>query len=78
MGISVEAIGTEPHQFEQLGNSVNFLRPFESLIERQRPPDDFDDLHARIERGEGVLEDHLNIPSDLAHLGCGQGQNIFP
>src|SRR5262245_57759485 len=77
MGIAIETISVESYELEQFGHAVDFLSPCKSLIESHRTADDFGDLHARIERGEGILEDHLNITPDLAHLVRRQSENIF-
>ena len=45
-------------------------------------PDGFgecrEDGHPRIERGVGVLENHLEIQPPPAHFGCGEGGEVFP
>ena len=40
----------------------------DDAVDAQRPRDDLADPHLRIERGVGILEDHLHVAAGPAHL----------
>ena len=45
------------------------LGTFRQSVQPDRLPDDVADVHARIERREGILEDDLHLAAQPAHVG---------
>ena len=69
VGVTIDVLGVEPHQVEQL------LDPFAALVawhdvgvDEERLTDDVTDRLAWIQRGVRVLEDDLDVAAQLAHL----------
>ena len=58
----------QPHYRQQLGDPIAQRPPTRDLVDRQRLADDPPDRHARIERREWILEDHLHVGADLGEL----------
>src|SRR5262245_45452471 len=76
MQVAVKMLRAEADQLQQLGDSINLLLSLGAVEDRQWPADDIDDLHARIERCVRILEDHLNVFAQLAHLSVAQAQDF--
>ena len=68
MGISPQVIGTQAHADEQLLNAVFEFRSRCDLVDDEGFGHDVEDGHARVERREGVLEDVLQFPAEVAHV----------
>ena len=69
MGIAVGKLRIEPAQRQQLPHPV--VTPFpvgDDVVNRHRFGQDIADLHARVQRAEGVLEDNLDLFPDRAHF----------
>ena len=79
MGVTIDVIVFEPYHVNKLTHPfIPFRLAGYQLMKRQRCADDFADWLARIERGVGVLKDHLHFAPIrckrlLVHLG-----NILP
>jgi hypothetical protein len=77
MRVAVDVIRLKADQLHQLDHPIRFLAPLHAVVERQRAADDVDHLHARVERGVGVLKNHLQIFSEPAHFAHRELQD-FP
>src|SRR5262249_36482389 len=65
MGEAVDVLGVQPHALEQLGHAL--LDPLDAM-EAHRGADDLAHPLARIERGDGILEDQLRLTMDRLEL----------
>ena len=68
MGISPQVIGTQAHANEQLLDAIFEFRSRCDLVDDEGFGHDVEDGHARVERREGVLEDVLQFPAEVAHV----------
>ena len=68
VGIAQRHVGEEPDHLQQLGDAIGDLRLGQDAVHADRLGDDLADRHARIERGIGVLEDHLHLLAHGDHL----------
>lgn len=57
--------GRQANGFKQLGHAVLAIRFFHVLMQPQRLPDDLLHRHARVERGEGILKNNLQLAPEL-------------
>ena len=75
---AVVVLGREPDALQQLLDLAAQLAPLASAVELQRVADDLADPLAGVERGVGVLEDHLHLaaqrpqsaPREPGDLAC--------
>jgi hypothetical protein len=70
--VAQQIAGIEPHQLEQLDHPVAALSVREVLEADQRLGDERLDIHARVERGIGILEHHLHAAPDALELVAAQ------
>lgn len=69
MGVAIGLLGTEAYPLQQVDRLLLRLRfAGTQLVEEHRLGEDLHDLLAWVEGGIGVLEDHLHLPADGAHL----------
>ena len=69
MGVAIGLLGTEAYPLQQVDRLLLRLRfSGTQLVEEHRLGEDLHDLLAWVEGGIGVLEDHLHLPADGAHL----------
>src|SRR5581483_1787688 len=62
--VAAHVVGLQPDRLQELGHTVPELLPGpRQLVDDERLADDGADRHARIERGERVLEDDLHVPA---------------
>ena len=66
--IAQRHVGIEADQLQQLGDARLDLGLGQDLVHVHRLGDDLADGHARIERGVGILEDHLHLLAHRRHL----------
>src|SRR5439155_8564813 len=66
--IAPHVFGPETDFVEQLTHARVRGRSLGDLVNRQPFANDRADRHARIQRREGILEDDLDAPAQLAHL----------
>ncbi len=71
-------IRLEAHQLEHLGRPGLDGRLVAPPVNLQRLGDGLADGDARVERGERILEDDLEIPADLAHVSCAELGELNP
>ena len=64
VGIAVEVLPAHADLLEQLDDALGQLGAGRLAIDPQRPADDVLDEVARIERGEGILEDDLAVAAE--------------
>ena len=65
------SVGSSPTRSACCADVVDLLRACRSAVHDRRLADDVDDAHARIERGERILEDHLRSRAALARAALG-------
>ena len=68
--IAQRHVGEEPDELQQLGNTIGNLGFRHDVMDAHGLADDLPDGHARIERGVGILEDHLHLLAYAGHLGA--------
>ena len=76
VGEAGEDVGLESyfaHQFREARADVIFA---EAALDGEGFGDDFADAHSGVEGGEGVLEDHLHAPAELAQVAAAGGEDI--
>ena len=62
MRVAVDEIGVQAHDPEQLLDALSPLACGQDIVYIQRFPNDVAHRHARVQRGIGVLKDHLHTP----------------
>ena len=62
LGLLVE-LGPEPDATEEIGHVFLALPPALHTVHQQRLSHEIEQRHAGIERGEGILKDHLHLPT---------------
>src|SRR5712691_1311544 len=70
MRIAIGKVGVETDQTKQLLDALLLGLAFGKMVNLERLADDAADRHARVERGVGVLKDHLHLASHAAHLAA--------
>ena len=75
---AVHVGGRQLHQVEQLAHPPPALLERAHAVDQQRLGDDVGDRHARVERRERVLEDHLHLAPQRPQLGLRQGARRRP
>src|SRR5262245_32609157 len=68
MWVAQRRVGEEPDKLQQFGDAIGNLDFWQDTMYADRLGDDLTHSHARIERGVGILEDHLHL---LAHRDHG-------
>ena len=76
MGISPQVIGAQAHANEQLLDAVFEFRSRRDLVDDEGLGHDVEDGHARVERGEGVLEDVLQFSPQVTHVFFAQASQV--
>ena len=71
VGVAVVVLGVETHDLEELLHARQDLLLRHDVVHRQRRADDGADGVARVERGVGVLEDHLHARGGRASSRAG-------
>ena len=66
VGVAVGVVGLEPDQLEHLRHAAVDGFPVAEAVDVQRLGDGFPDRQAGVERGEGILEDDLNVAAHVA------------
>ena len=61
VGEAVQVFGAEAGQLEQGGDTLEAGAAVAEPVDQQRLADVVEDRHARVQRAEGILEDHLNL-----------------
>ena len=76
--IAVDHFGLQPHRLHHLHHALLALRRVEFGHQRlQQIGNDLAHRHARIERGQRILEDDLQVAAALAHLAFGQMGDVL-
>ena len=70
-------VGPQAHLLEQFGDPVLLLAAGGEAVHAERLADDVARAHARIERGERVLEHDLHLAADRAHLGLAEMGDVL-
>jgi len=73
----LETVGLEADHAQQLLDAQLPLPAARQPVVVERFGDDLADRHARVERGEGVLEDDLELPADLSQLPAAELGHIL-
>ena len=68
VGIAIGHVAVQSDQRQQLGDAIVNLVLRQDLVDAHRLTDDVADRHARIERREGILEDHLHLLAHREHF----------
>ncbi len=69
MRVALRHRGVEADPVEQLGHALVALRPsVDEPVDRERLADRVADLHPRVERAVGILEDDLEVAAAAAQL----------
>jgi hypothetical protein len=58
---TVHKLRSEPDEAKQLGDAFHALAAVSRAVDQQRLADVVEQRHARIERAERILEDHLDV-----------------
>src|SRR5262249_38870696 len=66
----------QPDAIEQFCHALGPLAPTGDAVGRERLADDLADGHARVERGERVLEDDLHLPAIWPERGAGEARDV--
>ena len=74
--IAVEVFGPEPDQPEQLGDPLGARPAVPEPVDQERLTHVVEERHPRIERTEGVLEDHLHVGPERAERLPRQGRQV--
>ncbi len=75
MGIAVPVIRFEAHFRERLVDTAQRLR-FPHALDDERLDEDALHRMARVQRGRGILEDHLHLPSERPGEGLSRPQRL--
>ena len=76
--ITVDVVGVEPHHVQQLLNTTPMLLGRQHVgMDRKRFADDVTDRHPRVQRGVGVLEDHLDVAAHVFGLTPVQARDVL-
>ena len=70
--------GGQAYGFKQLGNAVLTVRFLHVLVQPQRLADDLLHRHARVQGGEGILEDDLQLAAELIEPRARGVGDLFP
>ena len=66
----VDEIGIKPYNAQEFLHPLSFLIATGNPVHFQRFADDGPDRHARVQRGVGVLKDHLHPATHVAQVGA--------
>ena len=72
VGEALQEFGPQSDEPEQLLNALNTLPAVRHSVDEQGFADYIEQGHARVQGGEGVLEDHLHLPAQGLQLVPGQ------
>src|SRR5262249_27125059 len=75
--IALQHFACEANGFEQRTNFLDLLVLVSDTMDDQRFADDLTHRHARIERGIGILKDHLNVATEPEQLVARRMSNLF-
>ena len=64
VGVTFECVPWEPDSFEKLANLLDLLGLRADAVDEQRFAHDLADGHSGVQRGVGVLEDHLDVAAE--------------
>src|SRR5260221_5010481 len=70
--IALHRLAAQADLLEKDGDAAGEVRAVGDLVVAQRLANDITDIHARVERGIGILEDDLQLAAIGPHLGAGQ------
>ena len=70
VGVATDKIGIEAHDAQQLLHPLLAAGRVADAVDGQRLADDVAHSHARIQRGIGVLEDHLHVTASAPHVAA--------
>ena len=76
MGEPPHVLRAESHPAQQVGHACLTLPPAPHAVHQQRLADEVEQRHARIERGERILEDHLHLATQRPQLGGTQAAHL--
>src|ERR1700682_221644 len=68
MWVALEQLVGKPHAIEELSDARADFTAWREPVQQQRLPHRLRDLHARIERAERILEDHLQLGAEPPEL----------
>jgi hypothetical protein len=77
VGVAVVVLGVETDSLHELLDGLAGAAPRLDVLDVKGGRDDRPDRLARVERGVGVLEDHLQVAADADDFGGGTGREIF-
>jgi hypothetical protein len=64
----VHKLGSEPDEPQQLSDALHPLAAASHAVDQQRLADIVEQRHARIERAERILKDHLDVAPERLEL----------
>ena len=70
MGVAIDEVRVQADDAQQLLDALLAGGAVAEAMDGQRLTDDVAHGHARVQRGVGVLEDHLHVTARLAHVGA--------
>jgi hypothetical protein len=70
-------VGLQTDAFEHFDDAIDALAAVADAVNEQRFPDDVADGHARVQRAERVLEDHLHFGAQGLELAFGDGRQVY-
>ena len=76
VGVPAHVLGPQPDQPEQLGHPLDPLLAGAHAVGHQRLGHDVEQRPARVERREGVLEDHLHLAAERPEPALRQGGHV--
>ena len=68
MWVAAQMFDAQPYLLDHLADSFFEFAAFGDAVDAQRLADGFEHIHAGVERGKGVLEDHLDGSAEEPHL----------
>ena len=77
MRITAQQRGVQADPQQHLCHIILLLVPPDQSVHHRRLADDIDHAHARVERGIGILENHLDLELDGALFVCRQSRDLF-
>src|SRR5215470_1292192 len=69
---AAHVLGPESHPAQEIRHTLLALAPALHAVDQERLADQIEQGHARVERREWILEDHLHLAPDRAQLGLAE------